>query len=123
MILVIGCTVKVGNKERYIGADMGFYFKWNISPEGLPRGCPGFKDSSTGADMTLNQFQTTTFLGPNCPKQDTDDGTGLKLWETVEEFADDQESWMKEFVSALEKMQGNGYKSLQQGPKGFWTHF
>ena len=45
------------------------------------------------------------------------------LWETVEEFADDQESWMKEFVSALEKMQGNGYKSLQQGPKGFWTHF
>ena len=62
-------------------------------------------------------------MGSDCPKQDADDGTGQELWQPVEEFADDQESWMKEFVSALEKMQGNGYKSLQQGPKGFWTHF
>ena len=102
---------------------MGFYFKWNISTEGLPRGCPGFKDTMTGKDLTNDEFRNKLFVKPNCPKQDSDDGTGQELWKTVEEYADDQELWINDFVSAFEKMQANGYKSLQQGPNGFWNHF
>ena len=73
--------------------------------------------------MSDRDFRKKGMIIPNCPKQDADDGTGQELWKTVEEFADSQESWIKEFADAFEKMQSNGYQSLDQGPSGFWTHF
>ena len=116
------CTLQTDNKERYLGPDMGFYFKWQINGQGLPRGCPGFEDRR-GRGMSDRDFRKKGMVIPDCPKQDADDGTGQELWKTVEEFADSQETWIKEFVAAFEKMQSNGYKSLDQGPTGFWTHF
>ena len=86
-------------------------------------GCPGFKDAMTGKDLTNDEFRNTLIVKPNCPKQDSDDGTGQELWKTVEEYADDQELWINDFILAFEKMQANGYKSLNQGPKEFWNHF
>ena len=55
--------------------------------------------------------------------QDTDDGTGQEMWETVEEYADSNEAWIAEFVIAFDILQNNGYDNLEQGPQGFWTHF
>ena len=73
--------------------------------------------------MTNDQFRNKLLIVPDCPKQDLDDGTGKELWKSVEDFADDQELWIEEFVEVFEKMQCNGYESLEQGPKEFWSHF
>ena len=62
-------------------------------------------------------------LHPDCDKQDADDGSGQALWQTVEDFADNQELWMEAFVDSFEKVQLNGYNSLDQGPQDFWTTF
>ena len=105
------------NEERGLGPDTGFYFKWNIDSDGKPRGCPGFPSGWKDA-----QFRHHAWLQPKCPKQDADDGTGQELWKTVENFADDNELWMSEFVASFEKMQTNGYAQLDQGPTKFWKH-
>ena len=102
---------------------MGFYFKWNITENGLPSGCPGFQYKDSGKEMTNDQFRNKLLIVPDCPKQDLDDGSGKELWKSVEDFADDQELWIEEFVEVFEKMQCNGYESLEQGPKDFWSHF
>ena len=117
------CTIPTENKERYLGPDMGFYFKWDLSDDGLPRGCPGFVNKKTGEDMTDEDFQKKGMVIPDCPMQDTDDGTGQEMWETVEEYADSNEAWIAEFVIAFDILQNNGYDNLEQGPQGFWTHF
>ena len=118
-----GCSLNVENKERYLGPDMGFYFKWDLSNDGLPRGCPGFVNKNNGQDMTDEDFRKKGGLIPDCPMQDADDGTGQEMWETVEEYADSNEVWIAEFVTAFDKLQNNGYDGLDQGPYGFWTHF
>ena len=106
------------NEERGLGPDTGFYFKWNIDSDGKPRGCPGFPSG-----WKDGHFRHHGWLEPRCPKQDADDGTGQELWKTVEDFADDNELWTREFVASFEKMQTNGYSQLDQGPTGFWKHF
>ena len=111
------CTMWMDNQERGLGPDTGFYFKWNIDSDGKPRGCPGFPSG-----WKDGHFRHHAWLEPRCPKQDADDGTGQELWKTVEDFADDNELWMREFVASFEKMQTNGYSQLDQGPTGFWKH-
>jgi len=117
------CTIRQENKERYLGPDIGFYFKWNIDQTGHPVGCPGFKNKKTGEDFEDEDFRKKGVLHPDCDKQDADDGSGQALWQTVEDFADNQELWMEAFVDSFEKVQLNGYNSLDQGSQDFWNHF
>jgi hypothetical protein len=96
-----------------------------VDDQGLPYGCDGFRNSKSGERLTHEEFRTSGRLGKaECPMQDLDDGHGQELWKTVEEFADSQELWMKEFTAVFSKMQGNGYQEagLVQGPANFWTH-
>ena len=51
-----------------------------------------------------------------------DDGKGMKLHQTVELYARNQNRWLVDFVNAWEKMSQNGNSGLIQGPKNFWTH-
>jgi hypothetical protein len=134
------CTIQKGNRERAIGADVGFYLKWQVvsmainlaifhqsqvDDQGLPYGCDGFNNRKTGERLTHEEFRNAGRLGDaECPMQDLDDGHGQELWRTVEDFADSQELWMEEFTAVFAKMQRNGYKEggLAQGPANFWTH-
>ena len=49
------------------------------------------------------------------------DESGLKMHEIVELFAEDQQSWITEFIPVFEKMQQNGYASgaLTTSPGGW----
>ena len=44
-----------------------------------------------------------------CPLNDALDIEGNKMHEIVEEFANDEQVWIDEFVAVFEKMQENGY--------------
>ena len=49
------CTFHNGNKNRFIGADVGYVLKWEIE-DGLPRGCSVFKNKN-GEYMTNEEFR------------------------------------------------------------------
>merc|ERR1712110_1391209 len=57
----------------------------------------------------------------NCPKQSINDGYGTPLYKVVEEYANDQDKWVKDFLIALRKVQHNGYAQghLINGPNVF----
>ena len=51
----------------------------------------------------------------DCPKQKYAP-EGEKLHKIIDEFADNQNKWIKEFLSALDKMSKNGNENLVEGP-------
>ena len=66
------CTIRQENKERYLGPDMGFYFKWNIDETGHPAGCPGFKNKMTGEDLEDEEYDDEYYY-------EDDDEAGLPV--------------------------------------------
>ena len=97
------------NGEKGLSADLGFYYKFKSdNVTGRPYGCTGF-DSSNEENWTK--------VTPNCPEEDVKPD-GEPFYRIVKEFADDQQGWIKEFISTFEKMVANGYvnNQLQDGP-------
>ena len=112
------------NRERFIGADAGFFYKWELE-EGLPRGCEGFRVRG----KWVTEEQAITIRGrrdPACPRQDLSDGEGMKLSDTVEFFSENQQEWVRKFVASFVKMSANGYQDtelhINQLEKSFWKH-
>jgi len=122
------CTFNNGNKQRFIGADVGYVLKWELEA-GLPRGCEVFKNKR-GEDMTHDEFRSAGQLRKDgqelgCPRQDLDDGEGRALADTVEHFARDNEDWVRSFTAVFSRMQANGYTGDQlytQDLAGFFKH-
>ena len=55
---------------------------------------------------------------------ETDEDGAKPLYETVRDFAKNNQKWVNSFVDVWEKMVMNGYDASQlvQGPKTFWQH-
>ena len=96
---------------------MGLFLKFDTdATSGRPSGCSGFNDEKWLANRRREPNK------PNgCPLNDAMDVSGLKMHEVVEKFADDQQSWINEFVPVFQKMQENGYESgsLTASPNGW----
>ena len=50
------------------------------------------------------------------------DENNQEMYKSVEEYAENQELWIDDFLRAWSKMQSNGYSNLRDGPTGFWSH-
>ena len=84
---------------------MGLFLKFDTDENtGRPIGCSGLNDRKWLSN------QRRTVMEPNgCPLNDALDVSGLKMHEIVEEFANDEQAWINEFVPVFQKMQENGY--------------
>ena len=45
-----------------------------------------------------------------------------KMYKSVEEYAENQELWIDDFLRAWSKTQSNGYSNLRDSPTGCWSH-
>ena len=98
------CQRRIQNDETALPAEVGFYrhFQFNETT-GMPYGCDAFEKPKFKAGQ-MNSVQVDCGLEEHIPE-----GESQKLYQIVEEFAEDQEAWMNEFVPALVKMLDNGY--------------
>jgi len=120
----------VGVDESALSSEIGLYLDFK-EINGAPAGCKGLeKFNSTwwktktpnGIDIgywyTWSQINNVK-MEPLCPPNKLAEPPGSQpLHEIFEEFADNQQSFVNEFVPALEKMLSNGYGAgdLTQGP-------
>ena len=107
--------------------EIGLYFDFEVTDDGVPYGCPGFEafkpeiwNTSYAATWTRVPYYTENpdpynnmhwkKADPDCAfnKMSVPDGS-TPLHEIFEEYASDQQKWVNDFVPALEKMLSNGY--------------
>lgn len=113
----------ITNDETAIAAELGLYYKFQSNhTTGKPMGCPGFESKHWNIE-SWRQGRGRSVVA-NCQKLEdyTPDGpSGEKLYELVEEFAEDQNTWIIDFVRAFEKMLSNGYDDLSPTSFSFVT--
>lgn len=123
------CSHLEDNKQRFIGADVGYALDWQIDDEGLPRGCAAFRNKD-GSDKEEETFRTRKVLlrrneDAGCPDQKMKDGEGLEMHETVKMYANDLPKWHEDFLKVFMKMQANGYSAedlTENDLTSFWKH-
>ena len=72
-----------------------------VDPEtGRPHGCDCFSEAFRSPNWSNSRVV-------DCPKQNYAP-EGEPLHEVIEEYADNQDLWFKDFLSALDKMSMNG---------------
>merc|ERR1719282_1891376 len=103
------CVKRIQNDETALSVDVGYYLDFEIDPvTGRPDGCDCFSDAYRYPNWTNSKVV-------DCPKQKYAP-EGEKLHKIIDEFADNQNKWIKEFLSALDKMSKNGNENLVEGP-------
>merc|ERR1719282_1827363 len=103
------CVKRIQNDETALSVDVGYYLDFQIDPvTGRPDGCDCFSDAYRYPNWTNSKVV-------DCPKQKYAP-EGEKLHKIIDEFADNQNKWIKEFLSALDKMSKNGNENLVEGP-------
>jgi hypothetical protein len=83
---------------------------------GLPTGCQAFDEAHGWSDDTTSKG----YAGPmDCPLQ-TYAPEGEPLHTVVEEYADEQDVWMRDFLPAVQKMVENNAEGLVVVPVAWW---
>lgn len=105
------CAMPRFMQSSYLNVDMGLFLKFNTDgTSGRPTGCSGLNK----AKWLRNWSRFSGLHG--CPLNDAMDADGSKMHEIVEEFANDNQQWVNEFTAVFQKMQENGYTSLDLSP-------
>ena len=117
-----------GLDEMALQSEIGLYFDFNVTDDGIPFGCPGF-EVFDGAHFNISyNLMWTTLPKQNNPNQryKSDPQCGpntleypsgsTPLYKIFEDYAANQQNWLNDFVPSLEKMLSNGYNSLTLGP-------
>ena len=79
-------------------------------------GCTAFDNARNWDDESKGKG----YAGPiDCPLQ-TYAPEGEPLHAVVEEYAEDQDAWLRDFLPTLELMLGNGATGLQEAPGAWW---
>ena len=114
----------VGIDEMVLSAEMGLYKKFKVA-NNTPYGCEGLEDFNLEKWKEGGYHYTWPLIDgikqePRCPFQDLSEPPGSEpLYTIFEEFADDQNAWIRDFKAVFEKMLTNGYEevfSLDNGP-------
>ena len=104
------CLYLIKNGETALGADMGFYFNFTVDPEtGKPGGCDGLTFNQHNKSPTVN-----CGLNHYAPE-------GEPLYHIVEDYADHQDIWFRDFLTAFDKMSRNGNTGLEAGPTSWFN--
>ena len=108
----IDCQQRQQNGETALAVDTGFYFDFSVDPEtGMPGGCSAFDPLKT---ITLEDGERMSDV-VNCPvNKYAPEGEALSS--IVEDFADDTDRWIQDYMTAFDKMSTNGNENLVAGP-------
>ena len=119
-----------GIDESALSCEMGLYFKFNVTEDGVPYGCPGFDmfkpeywaspngkfyerwsrvPKSDDIDTSNYNWKDYKTSDPLCELNDFRDDGDKPLHKIFEDYANDQNRWVKDFMPTLEKMLANGY--------------
>ena len=105
------CERFIQNDETAMSVDAGYYFDFTVDPEtGRPGGCAAFdafeknRRRSGIVDCGLNEY---------APE-------GEALHKIVDEFADNQDIWIADYLIAFDKMSKNGNEGLTDGPTSWF---
>ena len=96
--------------------EMGLYFEFQNTGNGYPTGCPGFVNFD-GIKGKVSAATDGSKADPQCNLQSlslpaSDNSTSWYM----REYAVDQNRFIRDFVSAFDKMLSNGYSGLKTGP-------
>eukprot|EP00927_Polykrikos_kofoidii_P074379 TRINITY_DN70365_c0_g1_i1.p1 TRINITY_DN70365_c0_g1~~TRINITY_DN70365_c0_g1_i1.p1 ORF type:complete len:716 (+),score=97.82 TRINITY_DN70365_c0_g1_i1:89-2236(+) len=117
-------TFASGLDEMALPSEIGLYLDFEVDKDKIPYGCPNLTDfnlenwKSKGYGYTWSGKKGVKGE-PGCGKQMLESPIGsTPLFEIMEEYADHQDNWIRDFVPALEKMLANGYTAgdLTDGP-------
>eukprot|EP00408_Alexandrium_pacificum_P017718 CAMPEP_0171189598 /NCGR_PEP_ID=MMETSP0790-20130122/18428_1 /TAXON_ID=2925 /ORGANISM="Alexandrium catenella, Strain OF101" /LENGTH=694 /DNA_ID=CAMNT_0011654713 /DNA_START=38 /DNA_END=2123 /DNA_ORIENTATION=+ len=117
-----------GLDEMALSAEMGLYYDFQLDANSTPAGCPGLHDFDYDHWKTEHRGHTWSNRNgvraePGCPKNmRANPPESTPVYQIVEEYADSQAAWIRDFVPAYEKMLANGYAAtdLAAGPDR-WT--
>jgi hypothetical protein len=140
----------IGNDETMLNSDAGLYWNFDLDSDGFPTGCNGLKnfnpagwgpiDPEKGFANWANTWPTVDAgpqntwptvdeylrIEPQCAFNTMTAPNGSKpLHQVVEDFANDQNKWLEDFMPALEKMLRNGYSDndLKMAPPNGMTGY
>jgi len=107
----------VGIDEIAMNCEMGLYKEFEVD-DGIIHGCPGLEhfnasmSGDTGRIVWSNNGKTWANAEPLCEKQRLSEPAGsTPLYQIMEEYANDQTTWINDYMQAHEKMVSNGYAS------------
>jgi len=118
-----------GADEIALNAEMGLYKQFEVDDYGVIYGCPGLEIFNRTMRGTKGRTTWSELPGgygpqePECEKQMIEHpaGSGEPLYTLFEEYASNQQNFVRDFVIAMEKMLANGYsEGLTQAPD-HWT--
>ena len=131
--LNMGCERSLliqGADEMAINSEIGLYFDFQVTDDGMPYGCPNLEGFTTenfkrshDEDNSWTAWSVKPGAGgaygpgserydPECPLQTLAVPEGsTPLHQIVEEYAEDQDAFIRDFIPTLEKMLSNGYDS------------
>ena len=99
------CVRNIQNDETALAVDMGYYLDFQVDPEtGRPGGCDCFTRASRYPDWRTSRIV-------DCPKQSYAP-EGEPLHQIVEEYADNQDLWIKVSPSQFRYDTINFYSGL-----------
>jgi len=113
------CQRRIQNDETALSVDVGYYLDFDVdAATGRPRGCPSFESKANGGKLRNDKWKGSDVV--DCEKNSYAP-EGEPLHQIVEEFADNQEAWFKDFLTAFDKMSNNGYADgeLVEGPSNW----
>jgi len=108
----------IGNDEAMLNSDMGLYYDFETRDGGIPYGCAnlenfnltmfrkGYKYQRSGSHST-KKWRADAKCSLNAYAEPAG---STPLYQIVEEFAENQQSWIDNFIPAYEKMLANGYQ-------------
>jgi len=104
----------VGRDEVALNCDIGLYLDFNVDERGIPSGCTGLEhfNSSVGnpCQIVWSSLPGQGTVEPQCSKQSYAEPPGSQpIYQIMEEYANDQTTWIDDYIPAHEKMVRNGY--------------
>ena len=119
----------IGADEIAINAEMGLYKQFEVDDDGVIYGCRGLEIFNTTMRGTKGRTVWSVPPGewgpyePECEKQTIQHpaGSGEPLYAIFEEFASNQQNFVRDFIIALEKMSANGYPEGLTLAPDHWT--
>jgi len=110
------CLRWVSQDEEALSVDAGLYLDFSFDPaSGRPTGCD-FPDVFINTKKSRG-WQRKNHAPKGCDRQrieSKDYREPKMMYQIVEQYADDQNIWIDDFIASLEKMLANGAGSLQE---------
>ena len=106
----------IGRDEIALNCELGLYLNFTVT-NGITSGCPGFEHfkasmQSKNGFTVSKEYAGGPFGQPGCGKQTLAEPAGSSpTSEIMDLYANNQSTWINDFIPTMEKMMRNGYNT------------